>query len=149
MRPDQLNSIDGRTIDTKKVKTESHIPFSDHLPDSVSSILSYEKRSGRDLDARKVLSSGSFDLADADTVLSGEAEGSPVISFFTNFYPDVDGNFSVYGEINTSDSDYYINSAVFIEGEGKVDEAREEFRDYAIPSEKSKYSESEKEREEV
>ena len=139
MNPQSLEYISDRQIDAKIVREGNDLPFSDYLPDTIASPFEYEVAQTKDIIFNEQ-SLREFDIEETETVLNGEAGDSEVIAFYTDLFPSEDQVFSAYGEVDRS-SDFFINSAVFLPGQGRIDDARQEFRDYALPTEKDEHSE--------
>ena len=134
MRYSLKQELDGRQIDTKTIRSEGGLPFSDYIPNQISERFTYDVASSRDINGEDFIDFGEFNFEEAETILDGEADETRVVRFYSDFHPEPSGIFSVYGEASLSDSEFSINSAVFVEGADNVKEAQKEFRDYALAS---------------
>ena len=128
--------LENRSLSTTIVVNDNILPFADYLPDIITEKSERKRLSpSHDLAVERLYLDSSFTWSQAKTVLNGEAADSEVYALYTENYDEGDRTFSVYGEIDREESDFYINSLAMVE-DGNIQEAREKFRDRALPTKK-------------
>ena len=130
--------LENRSLSTTIVVNDNILPFANYLPDIITERSERKRLSpSHDLAVERLYLDSSFTWSQAKTVLNGEAADSEVHALYTENYDQGDRTFSVYGEIDREESDFYINSLAMVE-HGSLQEARELYRKQAFPVEKIK-----------
>ena len=128
--------LENRSLSTTIVVNDNILPFANYLPDIITEKSERKRLSpSHDLAVERLYLDSSFTWSQAKTVLNGEAADSEVYALYTENYDEGDRTFSVYGEIDREESEFYINSLAMVE-DGNIQEAREKFRDRALPTKK-------------
>lgn len=129
-----------RNVVVEKLKSDNMLPYDFILPEEFSSRFEQTKLSSKDMKLDEFLNGRNIRLEEANTILEDSSkeglEQTNVWRIQEEDYLDVDGVFSVYGEVSPHDSEYSIQTIVLMEDSG-IKEAKDEFRERAFPVQNS------------